>query len=358
MGIVKVKYLQTRSYKGQTLLYWYPKSRYFVNGEWVACPIAGGQVSSLNEALARNNALDKWRRGDDMPSGYPEGTVGWLLGQYKADERFTGLAPATQKLYLNSFKELLTVFGDIPIAKITRLQVRAFYQSFSGTSRKASQVMQNCRVVFQFAKDIEIITDNPFSEQRVAKAKPRQGIVSQEAITAAKHKAYDLGLPSIAMAIQLGCDGGQRPGDIRKLLRNQYNGTWLEVKQSKTGALVSIPVHRLPELKIMMDALKPDSVLILHEERTGKPYTKDMLCRRVREVFKAAGVGVDIQFRDLRRTAVVRLAEAGCDIPEICSFTGHKLSEANEILEVYLPRTKKMAENAAEKLQKSKVKPA
>ena len=49
-------------------------------------------------------------------------------------------------------------------------------------------------------------------------------------------------------------------------------------------------------------------------------------------------------------TAVTVLAEAGCTVPEIASFTGHSLKHVASILEKYLPATKGQALNAAAKL--------
>jgi hypothetical protein len=46
---------------------------------------------------------------------------------------------------------------------------------------------------------------------------------------------------------------------------------------------------------------------------------------------------------DLRRTAVVHLARAGCSVPEIAAITGHSISRTVSILEVYLPRDAQMA---------------
>ena len=44
------------------------------------------------------------------------------------------------------------------------------------------------------------------------------------------------------------------------------------------------------------------------------------------------------------------LAEAGCTVPEIASFTGHSLKHVASILEKYLPMTKGQALSAAHKL--------
>ena len=60
----------------------------------------------------------------------------------------------------------------------------------------------------------------------------------------------------------------------------------------------------------------------------------------------------DLQPRDLRRTAVVRLAEAGCTVPEVSSITGHTIEQTQKILETYLPRTFEMARNAIDKWER------
>ncbi len=54
----------------------------------------------------------------------------------------------------------------------------------------------------------------------------------------------------------------------------------------------------------------------------------------------------DLQFRDLRRTAVVRLGQLGLEPQLIAAITGHKLATVEKILEVYMPRTTKMAARA------------
>lgn len=356
MGSVKVEYLIERTHKGKKRYYWNPNKFYMVNGKRTKCPwgltaLPDDRMQAAAKAGEFNEMLKKWRKGAH-PEATERGSIQWLIAEYRKSSKFKELADSTQQLYIWNFAEMER-FKRIPIDKITRQMALEFYEELkaTGQKRKPSQVMQIARVVFQFGENYGHIAKNPFTHLGVSKAKPRRAIFTPEQIQAAKVKALELGLPSIARAIQIGASAGQRPGDIRVLKRSQYDGKWLRIQQSKTGAMVDIPVHGMPELKAELDSMDHDSVLILHEERTGRPYNKDMLCRRVREVFKASGLGDDIQFRDLRRTAVVRLAEAGCEIAEICAITGHSLTEATEILEVYLIRTRVMAENAARKMQ-------
>jgi integrase len=64
-----------------------------------------------------------------------------------------------------------------------------------------------------------------------------------------------------------------------------------------------------------------------------------------------AGIG-DLTFRDLRGTAVVRLAIAGATVPQIATFTGHSLKDVEAILDAhYLGRDIQLAEAAVLKLE-------
>lgn len=358
MGAIKVNYLITRTHKGKKRYYWNPKKKYVINGVITKSPfkmirLPDDKIEAATKVKEFNEQLELWRKGEDTkPKAV--GSIDWLIIQYKKSSRYRELADSTQRLYQWNFPLIAQVFRRIPVSKVSRPMALALYEKLreSGHKRKPSQVMQIARVLFQYAEDVGQCASNPFTRQNVKKAKPRQVIIDRKLIALARTQARIMGLPSIAKAIQIGYDAGQRPGDIRTAPKRNYNGRTLTIVQSKTGVVVEIPVYKYPDLKAELDDIGHDSTLILHEERTGRAYSKDMLCRRVREVFNAIPGGEGIQFRDLRRTCVVRMAEAGCTVPEICATTGHTLQEAHQILEVYLPRNKKMAENAANKVQK------
>jgi hypothetical protein len=56
--------------------------------------------------------------------------------------------------------------------------------------------------------------------------------------------------------------------------------------------------------------------------------------------------------RDLRRTAMVRIAEAEATVPQIASVSGHSIEATQRILETYLPRNRDLAEIPREPLLK------
>jgi hypothetical protein len=75
---------------------------------------------------------------------------------------------------------------------------------------------------------------------------------------------------------------------------------------------------------------------------------------------RSGGAGTEGVFRIWRRPASddpgttrrPRLAEAGCEVPEIATITGHSLKNVEAILDAhYLGRTTKLAASAVAKLE-------
>ena len=356
---MKVRYLVEKRSGGKTLFYWQPKRTYMVEGKPVSCPIAPRRIAPSNlitdavaEAQQLNQQLDRWLTGhDESKVAYLAGTFGWLVGKYKTDTRYTELAPSTQKLYGWMLPSLLEVFGDIPLRSITRVSARAFYDTFSQKKRMAHQLISTARLIMNFGIDIGQLEFNPFENMRISKGSKRSQVWSAEQITNAISEAEKLGWPSVGLAIRLAMDIGQRPGDVRSMTWGSYDGTMLKLRQSKTGEWVEVPV--LPDLKKCLDMhRRGDDKHLLVNESTGQPYRKELLQERVRTAMRNAGISDDLQLRDLRRTAVVRMAVAGSTNAEIAAITGHSINNTAQILEVYLPRNSAMAKNAMDKVGK------
>jgi integrase len=102
------------------------------------------------------------------------------------------------------------------------------------------------------------------------------------------------------------------------------------------------------ELRAALETAPRRSTLILTNSR-GKPWTSDGFRTSWHKTARAAGIQ-GVAFNDLRGTAVTRLADAGCTVPEIATITGHTLKSATAILEAYLSRTRTRATAAIEKL--------
>ncbi|MEO8558812.1 MAG: hypothetical protein ABI439_07095 [Rhodospirillales bacterium] len=78
----------------------------------------------------------------------------------------------------------------------------------------------------------------------------------------------------------------------------------------------------------------------------GRPYREDYFRPEFERIRSAAGLRSDLQFRDLRGTADVRVADASISAPMIAAVTGHSIDHATKIIEIYLPRITTMAREA------------
>jgi integrase len=151
----------------------------------------------------------------------------------------------------------------------------------------------------------------------------------------------------VRLLMKLAVETGQRQGDIRKLAWSAYDGEVIKVRQRKTGAYVPVPVS--DELKAVL-AAAPRLSPVIAVNSDGKPWTESGLQSAWRMATLKSGVK-DRTFHDLRGTAVVALARAGCTEAEIYSITGHKPSDIQAILTAhYLPRDREVGAHAIAKL--------
>lgn len=366
MGTFKVKYLVSKARRGVTYHFWEPKPRYKVFGLWQDTPAAIAAQSlgtdpaaAHSKAIALNERLVAWRKGKDASRPVVKDTVDWLIAGFKGSKLFRDMAPATQKNYLGHFKDISPVMGDVPVDKVSSAMAYGFCTSFVDNPRKPSAIASTGRALFKFARFLNPVYDkmpNPFAELGISKPRPRKEVWTHAQEEALGVAAKRLGWQDVHDAAVMGLYAAQRPQDVRAVANNQYDWRIWRVTQKKTGAVVEIPVYKIPKLKAVMDRLKVNctSPILLICKATGKPFSKELLCTRFRELCNEAGIPENLQYRDFRRTAVVRLAEAGCTNAEIAAITGHSIDSVGKMLAVYLPTSAKMGHNAATKLARWK----
>jgi hypothetical protein len=81
---------------------------------------------------------------------------------------------------------------------------------------------------------------------------------------------------------------GQREGDILVMGWSQYDGTAVQLRQRKTGALIRVPV--IAELRAALDSTQRTAVTIVVNETTARPYGEDTFRHLIREIATAAGL--------------------------------------------------------------------
>jgi len=364
VGKIRIKYLVIKRSKRRDLYYWQPKQSYLILGQWVKCPFPAQRIARESgkledaciEAAKLNEHLQAWRAGEVKSREPIKGSVHWLATKYYQDEMYLVLSAKSQKEYRRQLeKNILPVFEDIPCEKVSRQQARAFYHELRHKPRDAQYAVMVARRLFHFGRNIGVVAENPFTEMGVKKPKLRELLWSDEQIEAFKTSALVMNRRSMWLTMVIGATIGTDTSTTRLLAWENYDGKTLRFSRRKTGVRVAIPLQNLPSLNKALNTTKINQEgggqnEIIINEITGKAYTEFNFNHVFREVADSAGIPKDLQFKDLRRTAVVKLALAGCTNLEIASFTGWEPKYCEQIIKHYLPTNSEVAGNAIEKL--------
>lgn len=293
-----------------------------------------------NEAQRLNDLADKAGKSPLL-----DANVDALIDKVRASEKFTAKAAGTRRHYEAWCKWFGGKWGHLPITAITRRVVVDFADSWAHSPSQRGIALTVLRRIFDVAAYQGLIDANPCHRLGLSKPKSRdQYFMPDDEKAFLKACERD----RLRTAFHLLLFTGQRPSDVLSMPRTHYNQDTIRARQQKTGKLVEIPAHAL--LKAYLAGAPKDSIL-LAGYRGGPKSRYDAFNRDWRETVKAAGLE-HLQARDLRRTAVVRMGEAGATEAEISAITGHTIERTRQILETYLVRTLPMGRSAIAKWER------
>lgn len=274
-------------------------------------------------------------------------SVDWVIDRYEESDDFKNLKPGTLKYYKRFLKDLRTAFGPLNFkTAMTRRVAVDFVTGYKKSMRRqAGSVLYN---TYNTACYYGAADTNHASKLKLKGGTPRSQTFSADDIKAWLDACDD---EEMRLAFTILRFAVQRPGDVLAMKWDQYNGDTIKLRQEKTGKLVEVPCHT--ELREALDAAKKraaaarvQSVYIISNRGRRLSYTR--FCVRFRRIADAAKLKAH-QARDLRRTAAVRMSEAGATIQQISAIAGWSIKYTTWILETYIPRTVEMARGAIAK---------
>ncbi len=295
--------------------------------------------ASYNEAVARKIEA-------------PRGVLLALLSRFQESGEFKyGISARTRRDYIKQIKRIERAFGDFPLKALADPRARSLFlewrdQLAQKSLRQADYAYGILARILSWAHNRALITVNP-----CAKGGKLYHGTRVDKIWDDEHVAQFLQVapPYLRLAMLLAINTGQRQGDLLRLPWSAYDGKYIKLRQRKTGVYVPIPVADV--LKTALDAaLRQSPIMLVNSE--GKPWSESGFQSAWGKATMRASIR-GLTFHDLRGTAVVTLARAGCNEVEIYSITGHKPSDVQAILTAhYLPRDVEVADNAIAKLNR------
>jgi len=311
---------------------------------WRGGPRLIGEPGSP-EFLASYTAAHASRRQPDGSSFHS------VIAGYKASRDFAALSPRTRADYLRLIGKIETKFGDLPLAALDDARVTRDFldwrDSMAHSPRQADYAWMILMRLLSWARARGLTIYRPPERiERLYHADRSEKIWNEQAIAAFMSVASE----PLRRALVLALETGQRQGDLLLLPWSAYDGSWIRLRQGKTGRPVNIPVTR--RLRAVLENTNWTSTVILTDSR-GRAWKPNTFCRAWGIATKKAKI-VGLTFHDLRGTAVTRLAEAECSHAEIAAITGHSMRDVGAILDKYLARTDKIALAAIAKLERGK----
>jgi integrase len=321
-------------------------------------------VEAARRAEEYNTQLDAWRAGREPGgvAGPVEGSIAWLIERFEDSRQFKSKRPATQKFYSGALKALrefqleTTTLGAVQARALTRKHVDLIYlrlQKIDPATDEPTQlpwanaIMRSARRMYALAVQWGDVADNPFAAMGMIGTPSRETVIPREHVDVFCATAGLAGRRSLALWARLSYELCQRAGDARTLAWSRYNGHEVQVKQSKTGAMVWAPLlPDLPELKAMLDATERVSPVIVIDERTRKPFTIFNLSKAFNAIRDAAGLPPEYQARDMRRAGLTEAGDAEATEDELLSLSGHRNRNS---LDPYSRHTRRKAANALAK---------
>lgn len=300
-----------------------------------------GKDQSAAWALARTLNRDHLKLGPDAPA---IGTVAWLLESFLADKAKFGeagtLAPSTQRDYKWIARKVLIPhvlgtrpLGQFPARSIAPRHADAIYAELRDKHGHAA-AHYACRVarrIWHWGGRREMVDAavNPWSGMELRGIAAREQRWTAEQVAAVRAKAIEQDRASIALAVSIAYWFGHRQADVLNLTWTALDAG--EVRTRKTGAVAPVDASAYPLLSAEIEAERArqrasgtPSTHVVVCEMTKRPWQRHTFGHAFRAIATAGGIPEDLQFRDLRATALTELADAGADVIEMSTHSTHR----------------------------------
>ncbi len=214
-------------------------------------------------------------------------------------EGLAGKAAKTQREYSAALDRLDAAFATAALGAIEPRHIREYLDKRSAKTA-ANREIATLSLVFNWARERGITAaPNPCAGVRKNREAGRDIYVTDAQYAA----LWDAAAPELQDALDIARLTGQRPSDVRKMLRSDIRDGHLWVLQGKTGAKIGIEIIGELESVIARIIARPRSATGRHLIQTdsGQPLSQTMLRTRFDDA--RAKSGQTWQFRDLRPKA-------------------------------------------------------
>jgi hypothetical protein len=206
---------------------------------WRKGPRLVGEPGSPEFIASYHAAIQSSRREPDRSNFHS------VIAGYKASQDFLGLSKRSQLDYLKHIAKIEEKFGTLPLAALDDARVTKDFlewrDSMAKAPRQADYAWTILMRLLSWARARGLTLYRPPERvERLYHAARSEKIWEEQHIAAFMAKASE----PLQHALVLALETGQRQADLLALPWSAYDGTWIRLRQQKTGRRVNIPVTR------------------------------------------------------------------------------------------------------------------
>ena len=246
------------------------------------------------------------------------GTIRALAISYYNSLGFRSLKASSQAIYRRIIDRFCREHGDKRAVTLQREHIVKLMAARAEKPASANALHKVLRALMQHAVEIGMRADDPTRNVKVLRVKT-DGYHSWTESEIEQFEARHIIGSRARLAFALLLYTGQRRSDVVRMGRQHIRDEALQVRQLKTGAELSVPVH--PALAAIIAETGANNLTFLVTDQ-GKPYSAAGFGNWFRDQCRAVGLH-GCSAHGLRKAAARRLAEAGCTAHEIAAITGH-----------------------------------
>lgn len=276
-----------------------------------------------------------------------EGSVNWLISNYRESQNFRTLNSKTRKSY-ERMMEKVGKLGEFQAASVTPKALDALREKYFGDKpRSADELRKVCSVLWNYGRRRLGLPNNPAENlEKWHKRSSAYRRWSEDELEAAR-----AGLQGpLLTAFMIARHTGQRRGDILALTWDKIDGNVIRLRQGKTGKQVFIPLHAdLADYLASLD--RGDSFMVVPGPN-GKRWNPSYFSTQLRKALDGLGLPADLHFHGLDKSFMCELAESGASEYEITAVSGRSAETARYYAREY--RQNEAAEIAIQKLLRAR----
>jgi integrase len=251
-------------------------------------------------------------------------TVQQVLDAYLASPAFRELAASSRESYPRVLRRWLqrTAIADRTLADVTSDDIERYCDGLSPGA--AHTDFKRIRVLWRWAmaKPRRYVKEDITEGLRYPPVNQQHHTWTDDEIAAYRQR-WRLGTRE-RLCLELGLNTSQRLGDLARMRWEHVTPAGIVVRQEKTKRDLVVPV--LPDLQEALDAWpgsRCGAILQRVERPRGRALTKESLGTLFAGWCDAAGLPDRCVLHGLRHACLTRLANAGCSVFELQSFSGH-----------------------------------